>query len=708
MKNRSLKSRIIILVATIMPFMIALIAVVRINETQSQSLANAAERLESNVVMTDLVFTKMMNNAWSTLDVMHAFPALQAAVRGGPIEPLHYVLWPLFEINTMLGEITLGGNVFEYGVYGALMTYNSDFYILYSAFTFPMAPGFNVRNTPFVENARQAELGNSWMSNVVPSPVTGLMQIWMTRPVMEGNTFLGMVGIPVHTAGLAHYLESQIYQTGRYFTVITDSLGNVAYSNRPDYVGRNIVDLGMAPSLGQLVRDSMFEYTSTVTGNRELAHMHVAPENGWMVISGIDRASRMATAGDLVMSVIPALLTALLLIVIFAYVLHMLKPLNLLTRALNDIANGEGDLTVKLPETGAKDLADVSKYFNQTMEKIRGLIVVIKKQSVTLSDIGNDLSSNMTETASAMNQINANIQGIKGRVINQSASVTETNATMEQVTSNINRLSSHVDRQTNAVSQASSAVEEMMANIKSVTETLAKNASNVSALQESSETGRSSLQEVAADIQEIAKESESLLEINSVMENIASQTNLLSMNAAIEAAHAGEAGRGFSVVADEIRKLAESSGEQSKTISTVLKKIKESIDSITWAIDNVLNKFEDIERGVKTVVEQEETIRRAMEEQGEGSKQMLQASGQVSDITQQVKSGSMEMLEGSKEVIQESKNLEKVTQEITNGMNEMVAGTEQVNKAVNSVNELTNRNRENISSLVQSVSQFKV
>jgi len=707
-KNRSLKSRIIILVATIMPIMIALIAVVRINETQNQSIATTAERLESNVVMTDLVFTKMMNNAWSTLDVMYAFPALQAAMRGASIEPLHDVLWPLFEINTMLGEITLGGNVFEYGVYGALMTKNSDFYILYSAFTFPMAPGFNVRNTPFVENARQAELGNSWMSNVVPSPVTGLMQIWMTRPVKEGNTFLGMVGIPVHTAGLAHYLESQVYQTGRYFTVITDSLGNVAYSNRPDYVGRNIVDLGMAPSLGQLVRDSMFEYTSAVTGNRELAHMHVAPENGWMVISGVDRASRMATVGDLVMSVIPALLTALLLIVIFAYVLHMLKPLGLLTRALNDIANGEGDLTVKLPETGAKDLAEVSMYFNQTMEKIRGLIVVIKKQAGTLSDIGNDLSSNMTETASSMNQINANIQSIKGRVMNQSASVTEANATMEQVTVNIDKLNNQVERQTSAVSESSAAIEEMLANIQSVSVTLVKNVENVNELQESASEGKSSLQEVVEDIQGIARESEGLMEINSVMENIASQTNLLSMNAAIEAAHAGEAGRGFAVVADEIRKLAESSSEQSKVIGNVLKKIKDSMDKIARSTDKVMSRFEAIDHGVKTVAEQEGTIRNAMEEQGHGSKQVLQMSTLVSEITQQVKGGSQQMREGSREVIQETQNLERATQEITSGMNEMAAGVNQVNKAVSTVNDLTGRTKENISSLVQVVSQFKV
>jgi methyl-accepting chemotaxis protein len=213
---------------------------------------------------------------------------------------------------------------------------------------------------------------------------------------------------------------------------------------------------------------------------------------------------------------------------------------------------------------------------------------------------------------------------------------------------------------------------------------------------------------VATDIQEIARESEGLLEINAVMENIASQTNLLSMNAAIEAAHAGEAGKGFAVVADEIRKLAESSGEQSKTISSVLKKIKESIDKITKSTDAVLNKFEAIDTGVKIVADQEENIRNAMEEQGEGSKQILDAIGQLNDITQLVKSGSVEMLEGSKEVIQESKNLEMVTQEITNGMNEMATGADQINAAVTRVNTISGQNKESIDVLVKEVSRFKV
>ena len=430
----------------------------------------------------------------------------------------------------------------------------------------------------------------------------------------------------------------------------------------------------------------------------------------WSIMIGSTEAYILRDVNALRNYVIILAAIAIIVAVVVIYIVldRTTAPIVKVSETLKDISEGEGDLTRTIPVGSKDEVGDLALYFNNTIQKIKALVLLIKKQAGVLSDIGTQLSSNMTETAAAINQITANIQSIKGRVINQSASVTETNATMEQVITNINKLNGHVENQSRNIAQAGSAIEEMVANISSVTNTLVSNATNVNQLKEASEVGRVGLQEVATDIQEISRESEGLLEINSVMENIASQTNLLSMNAAIEAAHAGEAGKGFAVVADEIRKLAESSSEQSKTIGTVLKKIAESIKKITTSTDNVLHKFEAIDSGVKTVSMQEENVRNAMEEQGQGSKQLLQSAGGLKEITLQVKTGSEEMLNGSQEVMHESQNLERVTQEITGGMNEMASGAEQVNVAVHNVNEMTLKNREAIDSLIKEVSRFKV
>jgi methyl-accepting chemotaxis protein/CheY-like chemotaxis protein len=246
----------------------------------------------------------------------------------------------------------------------------------------------------------------------------------------------------------------------------------------------------------------------------------------------------------------------------------------------------------------------------------------------------------------------------------------------------------------------------MTANINSVTHTLAENKKNVDALTEASENGRNGLQAVAQEIQEIAQESEGLLEINSVMNNIASQTNLLSMNAAIEAAHAGEAGRGFAVVADEIRKLAESSGKQSKTTAAMLKKIKASIDNITKSSNEVLARFGAIDSSVKTVSEHEQTILAAMEEQEVGGRQILESIGRLRDITASVKKGSDSMAVSGEALVQETNGFIQTSKETVNGMNEIMSGISLISDSVNHVNEMSLENNKNFESLKTETEKF--
>jgi methyl-accepting chemotaxis protein len=545
-----------------------------------------------------------------------------------------------------------------------------------------------------------------------------ILAMRLCYPIVTNEGVVGRVGIMVDlTTSSEEIAKIKPYGSGRAILYATD--GTIAAHYDPSQIGRNIKDPDSLAILGEKAVNDTLETLRTGEPNSGQNNKRIFEsypfyvgdvKTAWTILTSVPEKDVFAAVNQLTQVAVIIIVVAIIIavVIIFFVAGSIVKPIINVTLTLKDISEGEGDLT-KTIETHSKDeIGDLARYFNQTLEKIKALVIIIKKQAVSLFDIGNELASNMTETAAAINEITSNIQSIKGRVINQSASVTETNATMEQITVNIDKLNGNVEKQSASVSKSSSAIEQMIANIQSVTGTLNKNTESVKELLESSEVGRSGLEEVADDIQKIARESEGLLEINAVMENIASQTNLLSMNAAIEAAHAGEAGKGFAVVADEIRKLAESSGEQSKTISAVLKKIKDSIDKITRSTDNVLSKFEVIDGGVKTVSEQTENIRNAMEEQSTGSQQILEVIEQLNEITQMVKNGSDEMLEGSREVITEGRNLDMATQEITNGMNEMATGAEQINVAVTKVNEISSQNKENIDVLVKEVSKFKV
>ena len=367
-------------------------------------------------------------------------------------------------------------------------------------------------------------------------------------------------------------------------------------------------------------------------------------------------------------------------IIVYFVARAMVRPIQNAVVALRDIAQGEGDLTVRLPVQGNDEITDMAGYFNETIKKIGTSIQTVGANSHNMEEVGNELASNMTETASAVHEISANIEGVKQQTLTQAASV----------------------------AQSSSSVEEMVANIASIGQTLGKTDDVIRNLTTATGDGKATLVTSNTVTQKIAEESGSLMEASSVIQHIASQTNLLAMNAAIEAAHAGEAGKGFAVVADEIRKLAEDSAMQGKTITATLKTLSGEIETLSASSKTVEEKFNAIFTLAEQVKAMSDQLTESMREQENGSKEVLSAIKNINMVTVEVQAGSEEMLKGGEGVAQEMRKLDDLTRIITDSMNEMAAGAVEINNAVQEVREITQKNKQSIESLAEEVGKFKV
>ncbi len=381
------------------------------------------------------------------------------------------------------------------------------------------------------------------------------------------------------------------------------------------------------------------------------------------------------------------------------------KTLNRINHALELLA--EKKYTFDLLPTEAREECGIltnslNTFYAETKTLLERLVVAIDTTESSTDKMHDEMTEAVQSTSTVVESIFKVIE-LSGDQAKRLGVVSEL---IVNIKGALQKLDESILTQSANVTQSSAAIEEMLANVSSVTDTVRKNTEAVTVLADSSEKGLEEVQETVGISEKMLSESEGLLEASAVIQSIADQTNLLAMNAAIEAAHAGEAGKGFAVVADEIRKLADDSNIQGRSITNRLTILKQSILDISEKIQHVEQQFDMIFQQAETVKNQESLVMGAMQEQSAGSSQILQAIHQIKAITDSVQLEAENILSDSVTIVGKIDELAVNRQNINSAVSDMDASTADIRKVINTAKTLSNTNRIEMHKLAKHVDSF--
>ncbi|MGP1529482.1 MAG: methyl-accepting chemotaxis protein [Treponema sp.] len=388
------------------------------------------------------------------------------------------------------------------------------------------------------------------------------------------------------------------------------------------------------------------------------------------------------------------------------WVLKSVLLLDELAVKLTDISTGDGDLTSRLTVRSKDEIGKVAASFNDFVETLHDIMKTVRSSVESLSGSAEGLSGSVSDTQKALHNINSDVNQVVNQMNTQAAEISNVSDTMERIGSNIAALNDIISRQTASVNKSFQAIEQMLSSIHSVTDILENNTVRFLKLTETSEIGFKNISDIQTKILAISTKSDTMSEANAVIRSIASQTNLLAMNAAIEAAHAGNAGTGFAVVADEIRKLAEDSAVQSKFISTALQELVSAIDSVVQTSETAGHSFEDVRQAIDNVTKEQNAIRTAMDKQRDKSIQVSEIFKIIRSLTEDVKTGAEEMNTDNKNIIKKIEALVNITAGIGASMKNMTSNSEKIQHAVETVAELQHTTVQGVRTVKAEIDRF--
>jgi methyl-accepting chemotaxis protein len=531
----------------------------------------------------------------------------------------------------------------------------------------------------------------------------------------------------------ANLLRGMTYGNKSYFWADTYEGLNVVFlggasegKNRWDlqdadgkYLIREIHDAGMKPGGGFI--DYQFPRPNETVPAPKRAFALAFPPFQWVIGTGnyVDdiEATLQAYATKTRARMVESLTVLLALLVLglgisgalaFALGRRIARPLHEVSVALEGLAQGEADLSARLPVRTTDEVGRLAASFNAFVGNLAEILSTVRRSMTALRQTGTDLSANATETAAATHQITGNIQSVARLVEAQGTTVSQASATVEEIGRTFHNFQTLVATQVDEVRRSTEALETMVAEVGALAAEVDRASRLFSQLNEDSARGTQSMEAVAAAAAQIQARSEALGETNLAIAAIAGQTNLLAMNAAIEAAHAGDAGRGFAVVADEVRKLAEGAQVQAQESRGVLQDIQQVIEGVNRASGEASEVFRAVSDQVPRVVALQAHLQESLRSQAEGNRRVLEAFVAVEKLSGEIQTGSTAMEAGTRTILDQMGGLVRISQEVQGSMAEIGQGTGEINTAIHEISNLTTGTRDAIDQVDRQTQRFKL